>query len=286
MVTMENIITLLTDFGTQDTYVGVMKGVIASICPQARVIDLTHEVPPQDVKTGAFLLDISVDYFPQGTVHVAVVDPGVGTERKPIALRTDKAFFVGPDNGIFTLVLQRYKALQVVQLDNPKYHLPHKSTTFHGRDVFAPVAAHLASGVSLQELGTPVTRLHRLHLRPVRVDWQGIRATVVHIDRFGNAVTNLTREDYERWRAYWDVKEPAVRVGQEGVLLPICRTYGDVPCGQPLALFNSSDRLEIAVSSGSAEQVFNLRRGDVVRVLRREEMPPPRVQRSLDLGAH
>lgn len=281
---MSTIITLLTDFGTEDTYAGVMKGVIASLCPDATVIDLTHEVPPQDIATGAFLLDVSVDYFPEGTIHVAVVDPGVGTARKPIALRTPKAFFVGPDNGIFTLVLQRQKLLQAVCLDNPRYHLPHPSATFHGRDVFAPVAAHIARGVALEELGTPLTRLQRLPLPRIRVDWLGIRATVVHIDRFGNAITNLTRADYEAWRIRWDVKEPAVEVVSSKVLLPICCTYGDMPRGQPLALFGSSERLEIAVNSGNAAQALNLRRGDTVRVLRRESTPPPRVQRALNLG--
>lgn len=280
---MSTIITLLTDFGTQDTYAGVMKGVIASLCPDARVIDLTHEVPPQDIATGAFLLDVSVDYFPEGTIHVAVVDPGVGTARKPVALRTAKAFFVGADNGIFTLVLQRQKLLQAVCLDNPQYHLPHPSATFHGRDIFAPAAAYLARGVALEELGTPLTCLQRLPLPRIRVDWQGIRATIVHIDRFGNAITNLTRADYEAWRIRWDVKEPAVEV-TKGILLPICRTYGDVPHGQPLVLFGSSERLEVAVNGGNAAQVLSLRRGDTVRVLRRESAPPPRVQRALNLG--
>lgn len=281
---MSTLITLLTDFGTEDTYAGVMKGVIASLCPDATVIDLTHEVPPQDIATGAFLLDVSVDYFPEGTIHVAVVDPGVGTARKPVALRTPKAFFVGPDNGIFTLVLQRQKVLQVVCLDNLRYHLPHPSATFHGRDIFAPVAAHIARGVALEELGTPLARLQRLPLPRIRVDWLGIRATVVHIDRFGNAITNLTRADYEAWRIRWDVKEPAVEVVSSKVLLPICCTYGDMPRGQPLALFGSSERLEIAVNSGSAAQALSLRRGDTVRVLRRESTPPPRVQRALNLG--
>lgn len=280
---MSTIITLLTDFGTEDTYVGVMKGVIASLCPDATVIDLTHEVPPQDIATGAFLLDVSVDYFPDGTIHVAVVDPGVGTARKPIALRTAKAFFVGPDNGIFTLVLQRQKLLQAVCLENPRYHLPSISATFHGRDIFAPVAAHIACGVALEELGTPLTRLQRLPLPRIRVDWLGIRATVVHIDRFGNAITNLIRADYEAWRARWDVKEPVVEVVSAKALLPICRTYADVPRGQPLALFGSSERLEVAVHGGSAAQTMNLRRGDTIRVLRRENTPPPRLQRALNL---
>ncbi|GIV18757.1 MAG: hypothetical protein KatS3mg023_0508 [Armatimonadota bacterium] len=281
---MNAIITLLTDFGTEDTYVGVMKGVIASLCPGATVIDLTHEVPPQDIATGAFLLDVSVDYFPEGTIHVAVVDPGVGTARKPIALRTAKAFFVGPDNGIFTLVLQRQKLLQAVCLDNPRYHLSSVSATFHGRDIFAPTAAHLAQGVLLEELGTPLTRLQRLPLPRIRVDWLGIRATVVHIDRFGNAITNLTRADYEAWCARWDVKEPVVEVVSAKALLPICRTYADVPRGQPLALFGSSERLEVAVHSGNAAQAMLLRRGDTIRVLRRESTPPPRLQRVLHLG--
>ncbi len=283
MVYMSQIITLLTDFGTQDTYVGVMKGVIASICPQAEVVDLTHEVPPQDIATGAFLLDVSVDYFPSGTIHVAVVDPEVGSARKPVAIRTERAVFVGPDNGIFTLVLQRFQPLQAVCLDNPKYHLPETSATFHGRDLFAPAAAHIANGVPLEEIGTPITRLQRLPLPRVRVDWQGIRAAVVHIDRFGNAVTNLTLSDYETWRLRWDVKEELVRVACKEMLLPLLRTYSDVGKGQPLALFGSSGRLEVAINRGNAAQVLKLQRGDTVRVLRQETTSPPRVQRALNL---
>jgi hypothetical protein len=277
------IITLLTDFGTEDTYVGVMKGVITSICPSAQVIDLTHQVPPQDIATGAFLLDVSVDYFPEGTIHVAVVDPGVGTARKPLALRTAKAFFVGPDNGIFTLVLQRQKLLQAICLDNPRYHLSTVSSTFHGRDIFAPVAAHIACGVSVEELGTPIHRLQRLPLPRIRVDWEGIRATIVHIDRFGNAISNLSRAEYEAWRIRWDVKEPAVQVAASNTTLPIVSTYGDVPRGKPVALFGSSERLEIAVNGGSAALALALRRGDTIKVLRRESTPPPRVQRTLGL---
>lgn len=281
---MSQLITLLTDFGTQDTYVGTMKGVIASICPQAQVVDLTHEVPPQDIAAGAFLLDVSVDYFPKGTVHVAIVDPGVGTARKPIAIRTERAFFVGPDNGIFTLVLQRYRPAEAVCLDNPQYHLSEQSATFHGRDLFAPVAAHIANGIPLQNFGTAITRFQRLPLPRIRVDWQGIRATVVHIDRFGNALTNLTRADFEKWCRQWAVSEPLVQVAGESALLPIGRTYGDVPEGQPIALFGSSARLEVAVNRGSAAQRFRLKRGDTVRVLRRESTPPPRPQKSLNLG--
>ncbi|MDW8104842.1 MAG: SAM-dependent chlorinase/fluorinase [Armatimonadota bacterium] len=279
---MSAVVTLLTDFGLEDTYVGVMRGVIASLCPEAIVIDLTHQVPPQDIATGAFLLDISVDYFPEGAIHVAVVDPGVGTARKPVALRTSRAFFVGPDNGIFTLVLQRWKLLQAVCLDNPRYHLSEVSATFHGRDIFAPVAAHLARGTPLEELGSPITRLQRLPLPRIRVDWQGIRATIVHIDRFGNAITNLTRADYETWRNRWGVEEPVVEVAAK-TQVEICRTYADVPRGQPLALFGSSGRLEVAVNGGNAAQTFLLRRGDTVKVLRRETTPPPRVQRTLGL---
>ena len=280
---MSAIITLLTDFGTEDTYVGVMKGVITSICPSAQVIDLTHQVPPQDIATGAFLLDVSVDYFPEGTIHVAVVDPGVGTARKPVALRTAKAFFVGPDNGIFTLVLQRQKLLQAICLDNPRYHLSAVRSTFHGRDIFAPVAAHIACGVSVEELGTPIHRLQRLPLPRIQGDWEGIRTTIVHIDRFGNAISNLSRAEYEAWRIRWDVKEPAVQVAASNTTLPIVSTYGDVPRGKPVALFGSSERLEIAVNGGSAARELALRRGDTIKVLRRESTPPPRVQRTLGL---
>jgi S-adenosylmethionine hydrolase len=207
----------------------------------------------------------------------------VGTARKPLALRTAKAFFVGPDNGIFTLVLQRQKLLQAICLDNPRYHLSTVSSTFHGRDIFAPVAAHIACGVSVEELGTPIHRLQRLPLPRIRVDWEGIRATIVHIDRFGNAISNLSRAEYEAWRIRWDVKEPAVQVAASNTTLPIVSTYGDVPRGKPVALFGSSERLEIAVNGGSAARELALRRGDTIKVLRRESTPPPRVQRTLGL---
>lgn len=278
------IITLLTDFGLEDSYIGVMKGVIASICPNALVVDLTHYVPPQDIATAAFLLDISVDYFPPDTIHVAVVDPGVGTARKPVAIRTASATFVGPDNGIFTLVLQRHRMVQAVCLDNPHYHLPVLSSTFHGRDLFAPVAAHLACGAPFEQLGTPVTRLQRLPFPRPRVSWTGICATVVHIDRFGNAITNLTRSQYDSWRARWSVEEPLVQVDKHPHLLPLRRTYGDVSPGEPLALFSSSQRLEIAIHQGNAAATFGIRRGHKVYVLRQENTPPPPPQKRLPLG--
>ena len=186
-----SVITLTTDFGTSDWFVGTMKGVIAGIAPKATIIDLTHDLPPGDIRGGAFALAASYRFFPKGTVHVAVVDPGVGSRRKAIAVQTAKGFFVGPDNGVLSWALVKEKAKAVHALENEAYFLKPVSQTFHGRDVFAPVAAHLSRGVPIKKLGPALKDFVRLDWPEPRRQRGGIEGEVVYIDRFGNAITNL-----------------------------------------------------------------------------------------------
>ncbi|HEY9762462.1 MAG TPA: SAM-dependent chlorinase/fluorinase [Trichocoleus sp.] len=247
---MPPLITLLTDFGTQDAYVGIMKGVIVRICPDAQIIDLTHEISPQDLLAARFNLLNAYRYFPSGTLHVAVVDPGVGSARRGIAIQTASAFLIGPDNGIFSGVIQRDPPVTAVALTKSAYwRTPSISTTFHGRDVFAPVAAHLAKGVPIQDLGDAVLpqSLTRLDIPDVIREENRVRGSVQYCDRFGNLITNLAPEDLPS--ALWQVQ-----IGE--YTLPSAQTYGDVPAGHPLALIGSHGWLEIAVNGGSAQQTL------------------------------
>src|SRR5216684_1357565 len=192
-----SIITLVTDFGSQDYFVGAMKGAILSVNPAAQIVDITHETPPQDIEAAAFNLLATYKDFPAGTIHVAVVDPGVGSTRRPILIECGRQFFVGPDNGIFSWICEREESCRALHLTNEKFFRHPVSATFHGRDVFAPVAAALACGISLQELGDEVDNLVRLNpLKPIVAGDGRINGRVIHIDRFGNCITNLTRENF------------------------------------------------------------------------------------------
>ncbi len=256
------IITLLTDFGLGDGYVASMKGVILSICPEATLIDITHDVPPQRIETAAFLLRTVHGSFPRGTIHVVVVDPGVGTQRKGVAIRTPDAVLVGPDNGVFSHLLQTAAAFEAVSLENAQYHRPAVSPTFHGRDVFAPTAGHLANGVPLESFGPP--------FEPVVAEWMSPRleagrliGQVIHIDRFGNVITNITTQDLRRFFLTLDRLNVHAAGHDFGTL---CRTYGDRPAGALLALMGSSDHLELSVNMGSCAQELGLGIGDSVQV--------------------
>lgn len=257
------ILTLLTDFGTRDAYVAAMKGVVLSVAPEVRIVDITHDIPPQDVMQGAFVLRDSAAHFPPGTVHVSVVDPGVGSARKAVAVGKAGQYFVGPDNGLFSLVLQA-RPDEAVVLDNPDFwRVPDPSSTFHGRDVFAPAAAHLAAGIPLSELGSPLSQLTPLHWALPIHDEQGIRGWVVHVDRFGNCVTNITREEFIGGRSKRRFKCYAGTV----ILDDVQPTYAAVSGGDPLLLFNSTDLLEIAVSRGNAAELYGLRTGSPINVV-------------------
>jgi S-adenosylmethionine hydrolase len=255
------IITLLTDFGTQDTYVGAMKGVIATLCPTARTIDLTHAIPPQDVAAARFNWLSAYPYFPEGTVHLAVVDPGVGTSRRGIALQSDHAWWVGPDNGLFSGFTDQMPVLAAVELTNPDYwRVPNPSPTFHGRDIFAAAAAHLVQGVALERLGTAIApdSLVSLDLPPTVTTADGVQGVIQYIDRFGNAVTTI----------------PATAVGPgpwqvtlAPLTIPGVGTYSDVEPGAPLALIGSHGYVEIAINQGSAQRQLQIAVGMAVVLL-------------------
>jgi S-adenosylmethionine hydrolase len=252
-------ITLLTDFGLQDPYVGMMKGAIASIC-SATVIDLTHQIPPQDIAAARFALLSAYPYFPEGTIHTAVVDPGVGTARRAIALRSKTGYLVGPDNGVFSGVIQHHGVLEAVHLTNRQYwRSPKPSQTFHGRDIFAPVAAHLAAGVAFTELGStlPLDTLATLDLPPpVRQPDGTVMGRIQAIDHFGNLITNIPGSD---------VLAPAHLLLGDHVI-PLATTYGAVPVGALVGLIGSHGWLEIAVNGGSAQAHCGVQVGDLVRM--------------------
>ena len=262
------LLTLTTDFGTRDAYVAAMKGAILSICPDVRLLDVSHEIAPQDVMEAAFVLTQAVPFFPSDTVHLVVVDPGVGTERRPVAFRSNGHFFVGPDNGLFALLLDGTDPDEPVVLDKPAFwRADDVSTTFHGRDIFAPVAAHLAAGRRLDEVGTPTGRLKPLHWALPIADDQGIRGWVVHVDHFGNAITNIPRAMFERTRQ----GRPLKCFAGNAILNEVYPTYGAVEHGEPLLLFGSSNFLEIAVNAGNASRLLDIRKGTPVNVVFLEE---------------
>lgn len=256
-----SIITLTTDFGLEDWFVGTMKGVILGLAPCARVIDLTHEIGVCDVRAGAFTLAASYKFFPPGTVHVAVVDPGVGSKRQAVAIKTATYFFVGPDNGVLSWALAKEKIIAIHLLQNQKFFLKPISRTFHGRDVFAPVAAHLATGVPLQEFGPRVKSLVRLPWPEMKKTNGGLQGEVIYIDRFGNAITNIETASVPLDQT----KNALVLVGSKK-RIPLGGFYVSVPPGKPVAVPGSSGFLEIAVNGGSAQNRLRLKIGTRVIV--------------------
>lgn len=242
------IITLLSDFGVRDEYAACLKGVILGLNPQVRLVDLTHEVPPQDIQTGAFVLAAAAPYFPPGTINLAVVDPGVGTSRRALAARSRGQFWVGPDNGLFHLIFAGQSDIEMVSLENPAYFLPQVSATFHGRDLFAPVAAHLSLGVALSQLGPAIRD-------PVRLPWpepvvtdEILKGEIIQVDRFGNLVSNITGDAFHSWL---NGRDFLLRVGPL-TLTQLLRTYGEAAPGEMLALLGSHGYLEIACAGASA----------------------------------
>jgi len=258
------IVTLLTDFGGRDGYVGALKGVLLTRCPEAKLVDLAHEIPPGDVAAAAFALAAAAPYFPPGTVHLAVVDPGVGTARRGLALELGAQRFVGPDNGLFSIVLADAAAaapptaMRASSLENAALWRAPVSPVFHGRDVFAPVAAHLAAGGRLEDVGpalAPDALVRLAASEPTESDG-ALRGAVIHVDRFGNLLTNL--------RLPADAARAGARVEIDGHALPVVRTYGDAPSGALVALVGSTGRLEIAVNGASAAQRLGAGVGHVV----------------------
>jgi S-adenosyl-L-methionine hydrolase (adenosine-forming) len=254
-------ITLTTDFGGADWFAGAMKGVILRIHPGACVVDITHEIPPGNLKAGAFLLMAGCRFFPKGAVHLAVVDPGVGSDRKAIAVQTANGFFVGPDNGILSWALARDRILAIRQLENPKYFLQPVSRTFHGRDIFAPVAARLDRGLPLARLGRELTEIVRFPWPKAIRQGDEFRGEIVYIDRFGNAITNIEAEMLPTQGA----SACKVKVGRK-LQCRLREFYRAAPENKPVALIGSTELLEIAVNGGSAAERFKLKIGEKVVV--------------------
>lgn len=259
------LIVLMTDFGLQDHYVGVMKGVIAGISPLARIIDLTHGIAPQNILQGSLQLGLSAPYFPDGTVFVAVVDPGVGTSRNAITLVTEKQVFVAPDNGLLSSVMNMHRIDACYAITNPSCMLAVQSTTFHGRDVFAPAAAHLSNGIDPATLGNSVNPEHCVRIPLPEnstpdggLSWQG---KILYADIYGNLITSFT-DDLLRKKGK---KATGIYV-KNGNFLPLLRTYGEVAEGEPLVYRGSSGFLEIAVRNANASQSLGLKPGDNIEL--------------------
>lgn len=253
------IITLLTDFGSQDAYVGIMKGVIAEINPSANVIDICHSIPPQDIFNGAYLLYTSYKYFPKKTIHVAVVDPGVGSTRDIICVETRDYFFLVPDNGLLSLIIQNERPKDIFRVTDNKYFLPSPSNTFHGRDIFAPVAAHLSKGVKPHQLGTRMNHLKRTNFpKPGYKKIGQLEGQIIAIDRFGNLITNITRPHIEALKINEEYMK--TKIGKRKIT-GLSNTYTDVEIGEPLALFGSAGFLEVSVNQGSAQKYFRVDKG-------------------------
>ncbi len=263
-------IAILTDFGAGDAYAGTMEGVIAGICPDARVIHLCHEVPPQDIIGGSLLLRGAYAFFPKETIFLCVVDPGVGTKRRAIAMRAGAHTFVGPDNGLLAWAAEEAAGDGLIaahELTAHEYQLATVSATFHGRDIFAPAAAYLANGITIDRFGPPVEEWQRISVPATEISDHGmVRGEVLHIDGFGNLITNISRADLERSHAI----SPESKLGvhfRGARVAHLSMTYGDATAKSVIALFGSSGLLEIAVSGGSAKDRFGARRGEHVTVV-------------------
>jgi S-adenosylmethionine hydrolase len=263
------LITLLTDFGTADYFVAAVKGVILSANPDARIVDITHEIPPQDIEAAAFTLLAACSSFPVGTIHLAVVDPGVGSSRRPILMKLGEHFFVGPDNGIFSYVLENYEnageTTEVFHLTNQNYFRQPVSATFHGRDVFAPVAAALSLGAKPTDIGTKITDCVRLaSLKPTSEADGKLTARIIHIDRFGNCITNLTQNELT---AETIAAGLTIRINGKSVK-SFRKYFAEETNGKEklFAIWGSAGFLEIAVANDSAAKLLKVKRGDDVIV--------------------
>jgi len=257
------VITLLTDFGTQDHYVASMKGAILSINPRCTIVDISHQVGPHDIQGAAFLLGSAFGSFPKGTIHVSVVDPGVGGPRRPILIVTSRYYFVGPDNGLFTLALLQDQVRRVVALTSQKYFLPRIRSIFHGRDVFAPVAAHLSKGVLPQAFGQKIDTWESLHVPRPKRKGRGLRGEIFHIDVFGNLISNISEACLSEFS---EVQSFSIRIGNR-VINGLKKAYCEAKKGEVMALIGSGGFLEVSVREGSARKKLGVERGDKINVI-------------------
>jgi S-adenosylmethionine hydrolase len=257
-----SIITLLTDFGTKDYYVASMKGVILNINPWCLLIDITHQVSSHNIREGAFILASAYSFFPEGTIHLSVVDPGVGGVRKPILLVTQNYYFVGPDNGLFTMIAQKERVKQIIVLDKLKYHLSKVSATFHGRDIFAPVAAHLSLGIKPRAFGYTIDSLEGLGFERPVVKEGKLLGEILHIDTFGNLVSNIDAGILFR---FTEGRPLVIRAGRK-IIRGLKRGYWEGKKDEPIALLGSGGFLEISVREGNAQKILKMNRGDPIEI--------------------
>ena len=259
-----NIITLTTDFGLKDPYTAEMKAAILSICPNAVIVDITHEITKFNIQMGAYMLASAVPYFPKGSVHVAVVDPGVGTQRRPILIQTKQVFFVGPDNGLLVLAAEKQGIIRVHELVNPRFMLPRVSNTFHGRDIFAPAAAHLLNGVKPAEFGPEIREAAKPEFAKVRRRNGVLVGEVLHVDGFGNIITNINEKEVAQSHVKASV---IVELPSYKLKLKLGKAYGEAEAHEPLALIGSHGFLEIALNKGNAAEKFKTKPGDKIKLL-------------------
>ena len=256
-------ITLTTDFGLEDDYVGVMKGVIHSINPGVTVVDLTHYIPPQDIEWTAYIIYYSFDYFPKGSIHVIVVDPGVGSSRPIKLIKLNGHYFLSPDNGVMTKLLNQYQPEGIWTINNQEYFLPDISNTFHGRDIFAPVAAHLSKGVTPELMGKASREVKNLSLPEPQIKANEITGRIIHIDRFGNLITDIEHRMIAQLSASWD--NLSIHLSNQ-ILSGIKKSYEEVEEGKTLAIFGSKGLLEISVNKGNAAKMLIIKNRDQVRI--------------------
>jgi len=257
------IITLTTDFGSRDAFVGVVKGVILNINPNATIVDITHGIPQGDLDAASFALDQTVPFFPAETIHVVVVDPGVGTARRIILAHAGDNFFLAPDNSVLKYVFDKSPNLAVVSATNTDYFLPHSSQTFHGRDIFAPVAAHLSLGVPIEAFGSRITDYLKGDIALPNKSDKKISGEIVYIDHFGNCISNISKKDFDPAL----LSEINIKHFQ---FEKLSQSYAEHQVAEPLAIISSHDHLEIAVRDGNAAKFLNIKKGEAIEVVLKE----------------
>lgn len=259
-----SIVSLITDFGLGDNFAGVMKAIILKINPHALIVDICHNIKPQDIAEAAFLLKSSYKFFPYGSVHLAVVDPGVGSKRKKLLVKTENYFFIAPDNGVLALTLKDEKPLEIIEITNKKYFLKPLSDTFHGRDIFAPVSAYVSKGEDIEKFGRSIKSFKALQLPKVKIKHDELTGEIIYIDHFGNLVSNIDKDTLERF-----IKNRKFKLCiKDKTIDKLSRSYSGGPSLKPIALIDSFNYLEIAVNSGSAGDFLGVDRGEEFKIIR------------------
>jgi S-adenosylmethionine hydrolase len=256
-----SIVTLTTDFGLKDPYVAEMKAVILDISPSATIIDISHEIEKFNIRTGAYVLASASAYFPKGTIHVAVIDPGVGTKRRPILIQTKKGYFIGPDNGLLALAAAKQGISHIYEISNEKLMLQEISSMFHGRDIFAPAAAHLSNGIAASTFGQEAHKIVTPKFAKIIKRKNVLIGEVLHIDDFGNIITNFGKNELklQSSKASVDLKLKNLRLK-----LKLCKAYGDAKMHKPLTIIGSHNLLEISINQGNAAETFKAKEGDKI----------------------